>query len=317
MSRRDRGDPGLGSGVPSRYPGTFLLAFREAVAALDWKVRRWLGDAVECTDAAGDEHTLGLENLYRRARRVERTRWPELIRDFLSKVREAEDACDPDVELAAVADHLMVRLGQPFTSAPNTMRVWAQAIPGTPLSINLVIDHAETMSYVTEEMVERSGRTGDDWLEKAMDNLLERTPEDCLQLAHEQARILLCNVADAYDSSRALLLDDLLPGREDFGFLIALPGRDELFVLPITTQGMPFAHLLKVIAEKNFRTAPYPITDQVFWIREGVWTHLPIELRGNTAVLDPPPEFAALFEELEAAEEEDEEDPKENDEGEP
>src|SRR5207249_9335425 len=82
MGRENRSDPGYGSG-PQRYPGSFLLAFREAVAALDWKVVRWLGGAVECSDAGGREHVVGLENLYRRARREERASWPELIATFL------------------------------------------------------------------------------------------------------------------------------------------------------------------------------------------------------------------------------------------
>jgi hypothetical protein len=64
----NRGDPGQGSG-PSRYPGTFLLAVREALAGLNWQIRRLSGGTVECVDAQGREQTIGLENIYRRARR--------------------------------------------------------------------------------------------------------------------------------------------------------------------------------------------------------------------------------------------------------
>src|SRR5260370_30737667 len=52
-------NPGTGFGGP-RYPGTFLLALREAFARLNWQTRRWLGDAVECTRS--EEHTSELQS---------------------------------------------------------------------------------------------------------------------------------------------------------------------------------------------------------------------------------------------------------------
>src|SRR5260370_42636036 len=115
MPLDNRGNPGVSSGPP-RYSGTFLLALREALADLRWEARRWLGDAVVCADAEGEEHIVGLENLYRRARREERSQWPALIGDFLKRVREAEKAKPGEVELAAVADRLLVRFGQPFSN---------------------------------------------------------------------------------------------------------------------------------------------------------------------------------------------------------
>jgi hypothetical protein len=310
---RERSDPGSGSGPP-RYPGTFLLAFREAIAGLGWEIRRWLGDAVVCADAEGEEHTVGLENLYRRARREDRSRWPELIRDFLVKVRTAEVAADAEADLNEVADQLLVRLGQPFTAIPQSMRIWAQQLEGTPLSINLVIDHLETMSYVTEEMVANSGRSGDEWLECALANLRKRTPEGCFASIHEDSGMLLCSVADAYDSSRALLLDTLLPETNEFGCLVAIPSRDELLLLPLTRQAIPYLHLMKVLAEKNFKVAPYAISDEVFWVHRGVWRAFSIEVRNQELVIRPPPEFIEVLDEL--APDEDEETAPEEEEGE-
>ena len=71
MPSRGRSNPGHGS-TPPKYPGTFLLAFREAVAGLGWQVRKWMGHLVECADPEGREHVVGLENLFRRARQHER-----------------------------------------------------------------------------------------------------------------------------------------------------------------------------------------------------------------------------------------------------
>src|SRR5262245_52853726 len=94
MDPRRRSDPGQGSGPP-RYPGTFMLALREAIAEIGWKIRRFKGEMVECVDAEGQDHVVGLENLFRRARQTERETWPELITDFLKTV----GSIDPDETL--------------------------------------------------------------------------------------------------------------------------------------------------------------------------------------------------------------------------
>src|SRR4051812_29207279 len=113
MPSRGRSHPGLGSSSP-RYPGTFLLAFREAVAGLGWQVRKWMGHLVECADPEGREHVVGLENLYRRARQHDRATWPSVITEFLQTVTAGNDTETMPNELATVADRLLVRLGQPL-----------------------------------------------------------------------------------------------------------------------------------------------------------------------------------------------------------
>src|SRR5262249_47755444 len=126
MRQNDRSDPGQGS-APPRYPGSFLLAFRQALATLNWNITRWLPSAVECTDAEGRHQYVGLENLYRRARQEDRATWPEMIRDFLSQVRVQEIEATPR-ELALVADRLMPRIGRPIGSRSEAAEVWSQPL---------------------------------------------------------------------------------------------------------------------------------------------------------------------------------------------
>jgi hypothetical protein len=296
MARDDRGDPGYGSG-PQRYPGTFLLAFREAAAGLDWKITRWLGTAVECQDAGGREHVVGLENLYRRARREDRSSWPELITTFLGMV-DHEQYQEPPKALAEVAERLLLRLGRPVGPRADGPEVWAEPLAGTGLSVNLVVDYPQSMYYVTAEMVEESGKAGGEWREHALGNLKAQTPADCFQVIHETSGLRQCAVGDAYDSSRALLLDELLPETRAEGYLVALPGRDELLVLPVTGPSIAFAPLLKSVAEQSYRTAPYAITDEVYWVHEGRWHLFPIELRGENVTAQPPAEFLPVLERL-------------------
>ncbi len=297
MESRRRSDPGQGSGPP-RYPGTFLLALREALAGLNWQVRQWKGALVECLDAEGREHVIGLENLFRRARQIERSGWPELITEFLNTVGSIDpDQVAPE-SLEEVADQILVRLGPPITRTPNEARVWSQPLEGTGLWVNLVVDYPNRMCYVTEELVAESGRPGSRWLEVALDNLHGRTPEGGFQVIDEESGLRMCCVADAYDSSRALLLERLLPDTAPDGFFVSLPGRDALFVLPVNLKALGQVHLLKMLAEKNYQGAPYPISDEVYWVKGGAWHRFPIRIRGEQIDVEPPDEFLDILKRL-------------------
>jgi hypothetical protein len=151
------------------------------------------------------------------------------------------------------------------------------------------------MSYVSEELVAESGRPGPDWLEQARTNLRARTPADCVEVIDEDSGMRICAVGDAYDAARALLLDDLLPETASAGCFVAPLSRDRLFVLPVTLSALRFVHLLKVLAEKNYKTTPYVISDQVFWVHQRAWRLLPIELGGKQVTVTPPEELVEVL----------------------
>jgi hypothetical protein len=289
MPSPNRSDPGQGSGSP-RYPGTFLQALREAVAGLGWQIQRWIGDAVECLDGDGEKHTVGLENLYRRARKTDRSEWPGLITHFLTSVRTGEKEAARQKDLAAHADQLLVRVGRPFAANLKGPKLWSKPLGDTGLVVNLVIDFPETMAYVNDESVEESGRPGEEWLERALANLRARSPAGCLQQVSEETGIHACTVGDSYDSSRALLLDTLLPDAPA-GHLVALPHRDCLIVLPVAMQAVPHMHIMKGLAQDNYKNAPYSISDEVFWVHRGAWHLFPIEFSAKQVVVTPPGEF--------------------------
>jgi hypothetical protein len=275
-----------------------LLAFREALTGMGWQVRRWKGAMVECVDAEGKDRAIGLENLFRRARQIDRADWPGLITEFLSTVGTiSEEEALPD-SLEDVAGQLLVRLGPSVTKLADEDKVWAQALDGTGLWLNLVIDYPNRMCYVTEQLVADSGRPGSRWLEVALGQLAARTPPDGFQVVDEESGLRICNVADAYDSSRALILDRILPEPAPDGCFVALPGRDSLFVLPVNAKALGQVHLLKLLAEKNFQSAPYPISNEVFWVRGGTWHPFPILVKGEEITVEPPEEFLDVLKRL-------------------
>jgi len=293
----ERTNPGYGSGPP-RYPGTFLLAFREAIAALNWTVRRWLGDAVDCLDAEGHGHVVGLENLYRRARRAPRADWPALVREFLTQAVADDQEGDLPTNLSTVAAQVLPRLGPPFRARPGDPQLWCQPVAGTDLVVNLVVDYPNRMIYVTEDMVASSDRPGGAWLDCALANLRQRTPGEAFQPVHADAELLACTLGDAYDSARALLLDALLPIGRDDGYFVALPSRDQLLVLPVATPALTFVHLLQILVDKQYKSMPYPISDEIFWVRNGVWRPFSITIDGTKVTIQPPEEFLEVLERI-------------------
>jgi hypothetical protein len=291
----NRSDPGQGSG-PARYPGTFLLAVREALASLNWEIRRLSGGTVQCADAQGREQTIGLENIYRRARREDRSTWPQLIAGFLGSV-PGEQLDNPPTDLAAVADRLLVRLGPPL-DRNGELKIWFQPLVEPDLGLSLVIDYPQSMSYVTEQMMADSGRPGNTWLDRALENLSAQTPADCFQVLHEESGLRCCTVGDAYDSSRAMLLDRLLPDTAADGCLVAVPGRDELLVLPLCAAGLAQIPALKAIAEKSYRSAPYSISEDIYWVRGGHWFLFPVGIKGDNFTVSPPPDFLEVLQRI-------------------
>ncbi len=300
---RGRTNPKLGSGSP-RFPGTFILALREAAAGLGWQVGRWRGEAIECLDAQGKERLVGLDNLYRQARHVPRAEWPALVTEFLTA---ASGEVELPADLASVADQLLVRLGRPLTGLPEGLRTWSQPVAGTDFVLNLVIDFPRSMSYVTQELVAESGRPEDEWLARAVANLRQRTPADAFQVIHEPSGLMLCAVADAYDSARVLLLDAVLPRESEWGHFVGLPCRDELLVLPVTRRAFRHVHLLRILAEKSYGSDPYPISDQVYWLSGTVWHSFPIEVGEKEVNVRPPREFLPILEHLRPGSENDDE----------
>jgi hypothetical protein len=293
MPSSNRSDPGTDR---AKYPGSFLLAFRAAAATVHWTIERWHGDAVACVDAKGERLMVGLENLYRRIRRQDRGDWPRLIAEFLTKVNVSGKVEELKRDLTEVADRLLLRLGPPFPPMPGP-KVWNQPLDHTGLVISLVIDHEETMSYVTEEMIENSGAPGGTWLQRAVTNLIGRTPGDAFSLVQDNSDIRLCTVGDAYDSSRALIAEHHLP-ETPHGYFIAIPSRDELMVLPMQRSAIETLPLLKMLTAQNHQKSPYPVSDELFWVYQGTWHRFPIEIKGKEVNIRPPEEFLAVLDAL-------------------
>lgn len=291
MPSFDQTNPGKGQGP--KYPGTFMLALREAIAKLGWQAKDWKGPSVACVDANGSSREIGLENMYRRLRREPRERWADLLAEILGSV--PIEAVNPPDDLGQVAEQIMVRLGPPVGRHNAELDMWSKPLVEGHISALLVIDYPTSMAYVTEKMIAASGQEAGFWFDRAVANLKAKTPAACFAPVHDESGLLQAQAADAYDTSRALILDHLIPGHEENGFYVIVPSRDHCFVLPLTVDSLMLAPWLKSVAIKMCKDMPYPISPELFWVRAGAWHHFAIEQSGQEVQVKPPPEFVEVL----------------------
>src|SRR5688500_17080919 len=135
--------------APAELTEEFRVAVARELRAMGYSVTRWDPEGFDCVSADGETRTVGLANLWRRARRGDPADWPEAIRDFLGVVAlDGDDAIEAPESLDEVADRLLVRIGPPFDTS-SEVAPWQKRLPGTDLALNLVIDADKYMMYVT------------------------------------------------------------------------------------------------------------------------------------------------------------------------
>ncbi|WP_439623748.1 hypothetical protein [Gemmata sp.] len=284
--------------VAAGLPSGFRAAVTHALADLNYTVASWEPDGVNVVPPTGkgDEQYIGLSNLYRRARAVEKAEWPAMIREFLGHLTGVLAGPKIPDDLTAVADRLRPRLGRPFSRQGKT-HPWGVPLPGTGLEINLVIDFPHTMAYVTDDMLKKTGRAGDDLLDGALGNLRANTPDDFLEPVSDEIDIRIGHTGDGYDAARALLVEDLMP-ESPAGFWVAVPSRDELAVWPVSVAALEKIHVIKMFARDNFANHAYPVSEDVFWVWRGAWYPFGIKISDTELTVSPPDEFMVALESL-------------------
>ena len=251
-----------GSGIPSAMPGGFRAAVTSELSGMGYSVVGWEPDGVNviAPDKDGEQY-IGLSNLHRRARVAKKAEWTHMIREFLGHVTGAITGTTIPENLTTVASRLRPRLGKPFTREGKA-HPWGIPLAGTDLEINLVIDFPNTMAYVTDEMLEKTGLAGEDLLDLALANLRADTPGDFFEKVSEELDIYVGHSGDGYDAARALLIDDLLP-ESRAGYWVVIPTREELAVWPVSFAALAKIHVIKMFALDNHREHAYPFRRNV------------------------------------------------------
>lgn len=295
MGPRQRTHPGTGSG-PLRFPGTFVLAFREAAVGAGWQVQRWYGPLAVCADGHGHARFLDAEALFERLRRVERTDWPGLLSVFFRTVLATEMFRPLSCDLGSAADRLEVRLGPLLPEPPEAAGRWQQALDQSGLCLFLVAEHSGRQHVVTNQLVDNSGHTGEYWLGRALTGAQAQTPTGWFHREHTLPGVRQ-GVGPAAPA-RALLLDQLLPEHRSFGSFVAVPSHEELLVLPVAMPALAVLPRLQALVTNRYRTAAAPVSDELFWVHDQVWRRFPVVVRSGGVSIQPPDEFVDIFHHL-------------------
>ena len=275
------------------YPWQFRAWVVREVEKMGLDILDWRDGGLDATDAKGEKRFIGLANLFRRVCSSPSEVSEQIVRNFFESAQvdtQGESPLLPD-SIDDAAEQLRIRIGKPFTD--DDKAPWSMTLPGLDeLALNLVVDYPTMMAFVTKPMMEASSAGPEHWLERGLDNVRKAAPENWLQLMHEKEGLWLGHVEDSYDAARALAICELT-GSDELGWLIAIPARDWLFARKVDREGLQFFHFLKIFAERAYGEQPYPISDQVYWVRPGNrWMRFPIQVEDNQVTVSPPPEFA-------------------------
>jgi hypothetical protein len=284
------------------WPEAFADAVRRAGEALGWQYRGADPGGLEFVDAAGVTQSIGLKKFFSRFRDLEPANWQAAVEEYLRTVAAVASGPTND-DLNAQADRVLVRLGQPYPDHP-AIGVWSRPLPNTGLAVMLVVQDGPGLHFVRTDMVEASGRSGDEWYARGLENLRRATPSGALGVLEAQSGLLGCCVGDAHDGSRALFLESLLPEPAPHGVLASVPRRDALLVLPLSRKALAQRSLalLKVFTQNQHAEASHPISADIFWVRDGVWRPFGIEIGPDGLKVQPPAEMKDVLDALLAGE---------------
>jgi len=274
------------------YPFEFRALVVRELEGHGLALKEWRDDGLEVERDDGQHQFIGLANLYRRVITNPAELSERLVREFFTNAHVADtDQLQqiPD-NLEDAADKVRARISRPYGDAEHAP--WTvQLDEADDLVVSLVLDFPTMMAFVTKPMADRSDTPMDEWVRRGIENLKAAAPEGWLQLAQEQEGIWIGHANDSYDAARALILCDATDS-DDLGWMVAIPARDWLFARKVNHDGLQFFHLLKVGAERAFAEQPYPISDEVYWVRPGNrWVRFPMRIEGHQVTVTPPAEF--------------------------
>jgi hypothetical protein len=120
------------------YPQAFIEAVHQAAAVVGWQFHHSDAEGLVFVNRQGVQQSIGLRRFYSRFSNEAPSEWPARIAEYFQTVIALTKGERND-DLNAQADRVLVRLGQPYPSAPP-VSVWSRPFPETDLAVMLVIE---------------------------------------------------------------------------------------------------------------------------------------------------------------------------------
>lgn len=297
-------EPGPGWAAPMSQDET--AAFLEAVGReLERRgLPHEVGDGEVQVERGGESSAFGLSNLAQLCHQIGPHEWQEAIGVHFDNLFAAADA---EAELQELADDFdnvrsmfKIRLygtAQLGGVDPSPPASWELA---TGLTAAFVYDLPTTVRTASATHLEAWGRTRDDLLAVALENVRADTVET-KSLAEGASAPVACFADHFFAASHAFLLGERLPAEAKGSAVFAVPHRHALLYAPLVDLGVVESiQRLILTAASMFSEGPGSISPGLYWWRNGAVTPLPAHVDGPNIAFVPPDEFVQAMEELPA-----------------
>lgn len=216
------------------------------------------------------ESTFYLGNIYQQYR--EGARIGHIVRKLLDVLNEMHRSIGSEKEPLDLTRLLPMLKARGWlddaASASTDLPAWLPFIT-SDVVVTLVEDMPTSLRYVRPSEITALGRTADDMLDVALDNLMQRSEVGVHQLGDEEAgSIFVLDTKDSYDATRILLspLMEHLAEKVKGHLIIGIPNRDCLIAFgnanPITVE-------MALRMKEDAQTRTYPLTSTLFTFQVG------------------------------------------------
>lgn len=233
----------------------------------------------------------GLVNLAQICNQLPMDDWDVQIADFIRGVRKASGGGDDAPrDFESVRPMLKVRLFA--TDAFDPKLILRQEV-SEGFMVGLVIDLPDKVMSVAPDVARTYGMSSFDLFELGMRNVVEGTTAE--RMTHELSEGAVLNIFtgdDFFVASLALALDTLAGAGPDLGRLVIVPNRHQTVWVDLeSAKALDALGSLVFMARGMFTEGPGSISPYVYWVRNGRWQRLEIELTDEGIGVQGPDSF--------------------------
>jgi len=261
-------------------PERFTLFGERVEAALQQLNKPFVLDAYEGSvrviEPDGSK-VYGLVNLAQICNQVPLDDWDAVILDFLSNLTRVHLIDDIPTDINVARPLLRIRLFPVENTNRSEMVTWPVA---AEFLTCLAVDLPEKVVTVTQTIARSYGVSKQDLFEIAMRNVVEMTGAERQSIpVSDGAEIVSFSGPSFFVASLSLALDYLLGPPPEYGRLLAIPNRHNVMTTAIDSpQALDTLGLLVQAARGMFVEGPGSISPYVYWVRNGGWYPLEVEI---------------------------------------
>jgi len=161
----------------------------------------------------------------------------------------------------------------------------------------LAVDMPRTVETVSKSVASRLGPTIDELFAVGLSNVLEKEPWKLHSLDVASGIGLSVVTSESmFGASHALMLERHLTGPAPYGALVGVPNQHVALFHEIRDMKVALAVIDLIAVIRGFnREGPRPVSQGLYWWRDGAFTELPYRPLAEGVEFRPPLEFAQMI----------------------